>query len=116
MDYEISDPTTGTHSAVASRMVEQAIGDSPRAYRNSELAAALHSLKDMVAKVEDVPSSTEAASQWALEEAAIVKPPTEAEIDKLVQKAEGRSIIREKKASKLSQSRARWLCGIIFQV
>ncbi|KAI7424855.1 hypothetical protein KC336_g7041, partial [Hortaea werneckii] len=41
--YTLHDATTGVHSAVASKLIEQAVGDSPAAFLNSELAAALQS-------------------------------------------------------------------------
>ncbi|KAK0276305.1 hypothetical protein LTR35_010630 [Friedmanniomyces endolithicus] len=83
------DATTLTQSAVASRLIEQAVVNSPGAYQNAELVAALHSLRDMVGKIEEVPSSTELDPPNGLPKAEQPEPPTEEEIERLLRKAEG---------------------------
>ncbi|KAK1021988.1 hypothetical protein LTS16_026087 [Friedmanniomyces endolithicus] len=83
------DATTLTQSAVASRLIEQAVVNSPGAYQNAELVAALHSLRDMVGKIEEVPSSTELDPPHGLAKAEQPEPPTEEEIERLLRKAEG---------------------------
>lgn len=84
------DATTLTQSAVASRLIEQAVVNSPGAYQNAELVAALHSLRDMVGKIEEIPSSTELDPPHGLAKAEQPEPPTEEEIERLLRKAEGR--------------------------
>ncbi|TKA63158.1 hypothetical protein B0A55_10174, partial [Friedmanniomyces simplex] len=85
----VYDATTLTQSAVASRLIEQAVGNSPGAHQNAELAAALNSLRDMVEKIEDTPSSAELDPPHGLPKAEPAEPPTEAEIERLLRKAEG---------------------------
>jgi len=87
----VYDATTLTQSAVASRLIEQAVVNSPGAYQNAELVAALHSLRDMVGKIEEIPSSTELDPPHGLPKAEQPEPPTEVEIERLLRKAEGRS-------------------------
>ena len=85
------DATTGVHSAVASKLIEQAVGDSPAAFLNSELAAALQSLKEMVGKIEDKPDSTDKVqAHWSWRETEPVASPTLPEIDKLLSSAKGK--------------------------
>ena len=65
IDYEVCDATTGTHSAVASRIIDRAVMDNPRASQDSELVAALNSLRDMVSKTKEVPDTAESVrSRW----------------------------------------------------
>ncbi|KAI7231683.1 hypothetical protein KC330_g6295 [Hortaea werneckii] len=88
--YTLHDATTGVHSAVASKLIEQAVGDSPAAFLNSELAAALQSLKEMVGKIEDKPDSTDKVqAHWSWRETEPVASPTLPEIDKLLSSARG---------------------------
>jgi len=88
--YTLHDATTGVHSAVASKLIEQAVGDSPAAFLNSELAAALQSLKEMVGKIEDKPDSTDKVqAHWSWRETEPVASPTLREIDKLLSSARG---------------------------
>ncbi|KAK5143958.1 hypothetical protein LTR32_004014 [Rachicladosporium monterosium] len=86
------DATTLTQSAVASRLIEQAVVNSPGAYQNAELVAALHSLRDMVGKIDEVPSSTELDPPHGLAKAEQPEPPTEEEIERLLRKAEADAI------------------------
>ncbi|TKA68876.1 hypothetical protein B0A55_09252 [Friedmanniomyces simplex] len=85
----VYDATTLTQSAVASRLIEQAVGNSPGAHQNAELAAALKSLRDMVGKIEDTPSSTEFDPPYGPPKAETSEPPTKDEIERLLRKAEG---------------------------
>ena len=89
-DFEVQDATTGAHSVVASKIVEQAVEDSPGAHRNFELAGALNALKEMVAKSQQPLTAIDfVETDWAAEAAALVVPPTLAEVDVLVGKAAG---------------------------
>ncbi|KAK0943842.1 hypothetical protein LTR29_004606 [Friedmanniomyces endolithicus] len=88
-DDTVYDATTLTQSAVASRLIEQAVGNSPGAYQNAELVAALHSLRDMVGKIEETPSSAEFDPPHGIPKAEQPEPPTEEEIERLLLKAEG---------------------------
>lgn len=85
LDLEVGDATTSTHSAVASRIVEQAVGNG--VYQSYELAAALNSLKDMVNIVKETPNSNSTPSRLA-KDAELVEPATNTEIDELVNTAE----------------------------
>ncbi|KAK5684891.1 hypothetical protein LTS10_002966 [Elasticomyces elasticus] len=82
---DANEASTGVQSALASHIIEQAVGDSPAIYQNAELIAALQSLKDMVGKVEETPSSEFARSHWSI--GGLADPPTELEIELLLQKA-----------------------------
>jgi hypothetical protein len=88
-DTEIVDATTSTHSAVASKLVENALENTPLAYQSTELAHALNHLKDMVAGIKDNPAPT--AEYSTVRGSINVEPPTLKEVQGLVSKAEGPS-------------------------
>lgn len=83
------DATTLNKSAIASRVIEQAVGDSPGTYQDPELAAALESLREMVTKIDDTPHTTELNRSSLLLKSKPVDRPSEAELNRLLQKAEG---------------------------
>lgn len=92
-DQDISDATTGSHSTAAQRLVEKAVEDSPAIYRDSDLIAALNSLKDMVARVEDTTAYPDNAdSLWRplhIETSGPIRLPNAAEIRRIIQEADG---------------------------
>jgi hypothetical protein len=91
-DTEIVDATTSTHSAVASKLIENALENTPIAYQSAELANALNHLREMVAGIKDNPAPT--AESSAVRGSINVESPTLKEVQGLVTKAEGSSQLR----------------------
>ena len=75
-------------------MIEQAVGDSLSAFQDSELAAALRSLKDMVSSIGDTPNSTEFVGPYGPSDMEHIQPPSKEEVDELLHKAEGKLAVR----------------------
>lgn len=91
-DHDTYDATTGSHSTVAHKIVEKAVERSPGTYQDSELVAALNSLKDMVGRMEDGSSTLEVSeSCWRPLHSGSdqVNPPTAAEMKRLLREAPG---------------------------
>ena len=92
VDQDSCDATTGSHSTVAHRLVEKAVEESPVTYQDSELIAALNSLKDMVGRMEDGANSSEFSEMsWRPLHSGSdqVNPPTAAEMSRLLEEAPG---------------------------
>lgn len=82
------DATTNTHSVLASKVIEQAVGESPIMTQNPALATALASLKDMLGKINETPHTTDLnTTLWnrPIDKAA---PPSRSEIYEILRKSD----------------------------
>jgi hypothetical protein len=82
------DATTNTHSVLASKVIEQAVGESPVMTQNPALATALNSLKDMLGKINETPHTTDLnTTLWnrPIDKAA---PPSRSEIYEILRKSD----------------------------
>jgi hypothetical protein len=88
---ETYDATTNTHSALASEMLERAVGEIPMAHHTPALANALNSLKGMLTETNDDPKSSEVATRsWTTSSAAhSTGPPSQDEIYSILTGADG---------------------------
>lgn len=86
--YHVGDVGAGPHSAVASSVIEQAVGESAGAYGDVELAAALRSLKDMVGHIEETSDHTDFTG--FREEGKPMEPPDETDIERLLQNCQSK--------------------------
>jgi hypothetical protein len=91
------DATTNTHSVLASKVIEQAVGESSVMTQNPALANALASLKDMLGKINETPHTTDLnTTLWnrPIDNAA---PPSRSEIYEILRKSDSEyhSSIRE---------------------
>jgi hypothetical protein len=85
---DAADATTNTHSVLASKVVEQAVGESPIMIQNPALATALNSLKDMLGKVNETPHTTDLnTTMWnrPIDKAA---PPSRSEVYEILRKSD----------------------------
>jgi len=89
-NYHVGDAGAGPHSAVASSVIEQAVGQSTGAYGDAELAAALSSLKDMVSHIEETHDLTDFAG--FREEGKPMEPPDGTDIERLLQNCQSECI------------------------
>ncbi|KAF2218761.1 hypothetical protein BDZ85DRAFT_65614 [Elsinoe ampelina] len=89
----IPDATNDTHTRIATGLVENVIGKSSTRLQNSDLAGALESLKEMVAKIDDIPSASgflASGQSSAFSEAS--EALSKDEVDRLVETAAGKCI------------------------
>jgi hypothetical protein len=85
---DATDATTNTHSVLASKVIEQAVGESPVMTQNPALATALNSLKDMLGKINETPHTTDLnTTLWnrPIDKAA---PPSRSEIYEILRKSD----------------------------
>jgi hypothetical protein len=85
---EAVDATTNAHSVLASKVIEQAVGESPVMTQNPALATALNSLKDMLGKINETPHTTDLnTTLWnrPIDKAA---PPSRSEIYEILRKSD----------------------------
>ena len=94
---EAFDATHNTHSVHASKVIEQAVGESSSMNRNPALTSALASLKSLLGGINENPSTSDLSKTlWSrpLEKAP---PPSRSEIYEILRRADseyGRTIIR----------------------
>lgn len=84
------DATTNTHSVLASKFIEQAVGESPVMTQNPALANALASLKGMLGKINETPHTTDLnTTLWnrPIDKAA---PPSRSEIYEILRKSDSK--------------------------
>lgn len=91
---EVYDATANTHSVLASKLVEQAVGQSPTIDQNPALASALSSLKDMLGKINDNPNTADLSKTLWNRPVDKAPPPTRAEIYEILKKADSAYVLR----------------------
>jgi len=82
------DATTNTHSVLASKVIEQAVGESPVMTQNPALATALASLKDMLGKINDNPHTADLNTTIWNRPVDKAAPPSRAEIYEILRKSD----------------------------
>ncbi|KAK3074333.1 hypothetical protein LTR53_003323 [Teratosphaeriaceae sp. CCFEE 6253] len=87
MTLDVREATMESQSVAASKLVEQAIGNSPGTYENHELAAALNSLRQMVGGIDTLSTESLGFSEGQPYANAPAEPPTAAELGHIVQRA-----------------------------
>lgn len=85
---EAFDATANTHSVLASKVIEQAVGESPVIDQNPALASALGSLKDMLGKINDNPNTADLNTTLWTRPIDKAPPPSRTEIYEILKKAD----------------------------
>lgn len=89
------DATTNTHSVLASKVIEKAVGESPSIDQNPALASALDSLKEMLGKINENPNTADLSTTLFNKPVEKAPAPSRAEIYEILRKADSKyGIIR----------------------
>jgi len=88
---EAFDATPNTHSVLASKVIEQAVGESAGMIQNPALASALASLKDMLGKINENPATADLTTTLWNRPTDKAPPPSRAEIYEILRRSDSES-------------------------